>query len=1030
VGYTWSRAAVPGIFNAAATGEGAVDETLINTTTQPIPVTYVYSLYSQGSTNTQNVVVVINPLPTAGFTVQDPIPCQGQTYFFQNTSTIGSGTLSYQWAFSDLGTAAASNPSFLFPAVGTFPVTLTATSSAGCSASSTQSITVNETPVAGFAFTVLTSPAPFEWRVQFTTTSMAGNTTIASNVYQFGGPPNVTEPNPSFVYLYQNLFFNISAQLTATTAQGCPGYASNEMLIPLQNNGAPNPISVGFAVGQQGAINFCVGATAYIHDNTGLPAGYTYIWDFGDNTQQTGVDMRKTTHVYTQPGAYVINETITNNGGLSATSTSTSVNVYGDVAPITTFPVTTAITLCPGQTAAPIGLGPTQQATQFAWTYTGNAAPAPPANNGAFIPALTGSPNNNGAPLTGTIQVTATSPYGCGVPQTLTIPVTDNPTPAITGNFPAQTVCSGATVTGYNLTGTPVGVSFTWSNSDPVTGLSGSGSGNIPSFTGTSYAPAPETSTITALATLNGCTATTKYTFTVDPLPDLSTSLNPVAICSGQAFVYTPLSQTAGISFNWSRAALPGLANPGATGTGGIDETLINTLPTPLTVPYVYTLSANNCSNTQDVDVVINPQPVINLPAGATQTLCNGALSTAVPLIGSIPGTTYSWTNSNAAIGLPASGTGDVPAFQATDAGNAPVSGTILVSAQIPAGCTSAAPASFAITVDPAQPPIVAVPDGTLLCQGDSVPIDVSGASSYQWYANGQPIAGATGSVYDAYGPGAYTVTAITGLGCRDSSAAATNITAISSPTVAFDYPSPYCVDEPVLFTNTSTEAGGLPLVFRWYDSRGHSSTASSPSFTYPAQGDVSVTLVATPQACAALADSLTRTIVISPPTPGIQLPEVNTIANQATPLNAPVVAGAIYNWTPATGLSGTTISDPVATLTASQVYYVTITTVSACSTTDTLQVRVIPKDLVYIPNAFSPNGDSRNDLFVIVGINNYPGSVLEIFDRWGKRVYFSPNYQNNWDGGGLPVGTYVYVLQLNTGNGSKLYKGFLVLLR
>lgn len=57
-------------------------------------------------------------------------------------------------------------------------------------------------------------------------------------------------------------------------------------------------------------------------------------------------------------------------------------------------------------------------------------------------------------------------------------------------------------------------------------------------------------------------------------------------------------------------------------------------------------------------------------------------------------------------------------------------------------------------------------------------------------------------------------------------------------------------------------------------------------------------------------------------------------------------------------------------------------------------------------------------------------GSTNSLAKNRGKRVYFSSNYRNNWDGSGQPVGTYVYVLQLNTGSGSKLYKGVLVSVR
>ena len=76
--------------------------------------------------------------------------------------------------------------------------------------------------------------------------------------------------------------------------------------------------------------------------------------------------------------------------------------------------------------------------------------------------------------------------------------------------------------------------------------------------------------------------------------------------------------------------------------------------------------------------------------------------------------------------------------------------------------------------------------------------------------------------------------------------------------------------------------------------------------------------------------------------------------------------------------------------------------------------------DDLEIFNAFSPNGDGINDTFTINGINNFPGNVLRIFDRWGLRVFETLEYQNDWSGtwqgSVLPDGTYFYSLELNNG--------------
>lgn len=85
------------------------------------------------------------------------------------------------------------------------------------------------------------------------------------------------------------------------------------------------------------------------------------------------------------------------------------------------------------------------------------------------------------------------------------------------------------------------------------------------------------------------------------------------------------------------------------------------------------------------------------------------------------------------------------------------------------------------------------------------------------------------------------------------------------------------------------------------------------------------------------------------------------------------------------------------------------------------------------IPNVITPDGDGKNDAFVIQGLQAYPQNSILIFNRWGNEVWHSTgaNYQNNWTGEGLNEGTYYYLLKLkdNTGNW-QVIKGWISLLR
>ncbi|MEP7169478.1 MAG: BNR-repeat neuraminidase N-terminal domain-containing protein, partial [Bacteroidota bacterium] len=124
------------------------------------------------------------------------------------------------------------------------------------------------------------------------------------------------------------------------------------------------------------------------------------------------------------------------------------------------------------------------------------------------------------------------------------------------------------------------------------------------------------------------------------PFAVLSSTLTPPDVCSGALFTYTPTSAATGATFTWTRAAVAGISNPAVTipQTTDPSEILINITTSPIPVVYLYTITANNCSATQNVTVMVVPDLI---DVTGTTTICHGD-STTLTAVG---GNGFLWSN-------------------------------------------------------------------------------------------------------------------------------------------------------------------------------------------------------------------------------------------------------------------------------------------------------------------------------------------------------------------------------------------------
>ncbi len=114
--------------------------------------------------------------------------------------------------------------------------------------------------------------------------------------------------------------------------------------------------------------------------------------------------------------------------------------------------------------------------------------------------------------------------------------------------------------------------------------------------------------------------------------------------------------------------------------------------------------------------------------------------------------------------------------------------------------------------------------------------------------------------------------------------------------------------------------------------------------------------------------------------------------------------------------------------------YQVAVTDADGITVIDSVQVTIIacPEQELSIPSAFTPDGDGVNDVWEVGNIVTYENSVVEIYDRFGHRLFRSEGYTQPWNGTyqgkELPTGTYYYLISLNEGVAH--YKGSVTILK
>ncbi len=366
---------------------------------------------------------------------------------------------------------------------------------------------------------------------------------------------------------------------------------------------------------------------------------------------------------------------------------------------------------------------------------------------------------------TTTYYATQTTPQGCESLRTPLV-VTVNPAPALTSAATIAPVCN-LTAIAYAPTASITGSTFAWTRAT-TTGIAtaaATGTGAISeNLNNTTANPVTVNYVYTLTAPITGCIGTATVVATVNPAATLSSATAASAICNNNVFAYTPTSATAGTTFAWSRAAVTGISNASGNGTGAINETLINTTANPVTVTYNYVLTANGCSNSQSVTVVVNPSATMS--SALTGTICSGRSFKYTPL-SATTAVAYAWSRAAVSGISNTAGTG-TGAINETliNTTQAPINVTYVYTLTAN-GCTNTQ--NLVVTVNPTPAKLIITADGpTVFCKEESVVLrfNPTNTGSYQWYQDGVPVSGATATNTLVTTAGSFTAIVTNTYGC------------------------------------------------------------------------------------------------------------------------------------------------------------------------------------------------------------------------------------------------------------------------
>ncbi len=566
--------------------------------------------------------------------------------------------------------------------------------------------------------------------------------------------------------------------------------------------------------------------------------------------------------------------------------------------------------------------------------------------------------------------------------------------------------------------GTP-SYTVNWNTAPPYSGL-----------TPTNMAPGTWTATITDS---NGCLLTQTVNVANPPVPTITGFVTTRPNCFGYSdgtIVVNYASGTAPYTVSWSNPISQTTTSSALTQSvaGGVASGA-----------YTATLTDSyGCSTS--MPVIVPPTPILTLVPTANTTICfNQTTQIAAFGSGGTPPYSYTWTPT------PFVGGGPHTVTLTT-------SSAFAVTVSDANGCSPNAQ-NINITVTPSLSIVSNVINpvchgyGTFLSPTITSPGN-GGPYSYSWNPTGVTTntLGVTGSAPTVSTSVNYTVTVNDG--CPNPATAIFTVVTNPLPTVNFVASTTVaCAPASISFTAIPGTLGNYS--YEWIsDGKDVMGTSNPITYQYPNSDSLDVTVIITNTVTGCFNDSTKYNYIIinkqpiasfypEPQSSSILDPNINFINTSQ---------GAVsYFWdfgdVNATGNSNNSI------ITNPSHYYNVVgnynvhliaTSIHGCKDTAMVPVEIRPDFVLYIPNAFTPDGNGLNEMFQPMGIGideeNYR---LDIFDRWGENIFTSNNFRKGWDGtvkGGSKIaeqGVYTYKMLVNDAQGNKYpYVGHVTLLK